>query len=99
VAVLYLGRVMEIAPSGELYRRPRHPYTVALLEAAPTPDPTRRRRQAGLVGEIPSPFSPPSGCVFRTRCPHAIAECSVTVPDLVSVGPGHAKACIRDDIL
>ena len=72
VVVLYLGRVMEIARSDELYRRPRHPYTVALLEAAPTPDPSRRHRHAGLRGEIPSPFAPPSGCVFRTRCPHAI---------------------------
>ena len=99
VVVLYLGRVMEIAPSRELYRRPRHPYTVALLEAAPTPDPTRRHRHAGLPGEIPSPFAPPSGCVFRTRCPHAIADCAMTVPTLVQVAPGHSKACLRDDIL
>jgi oligopeptide/dipeptide ABC transporter ATP-binding protein len=99
VVVLYLGRVMEIAPSRELYRRPRHPYTVALLEAAPTPDPARRHRHAGLFGEIPSPFAPPSGCVFRTRCPHAIGDCAVAVPDLVEVAPGHSKACIRDDIL
>ncbi len=99
VVVLYLGRVMEIAPSHELYVRPRHPYTVALLEAAPMPDPSRRRRHAGLHGEIPSAFNPPSGCVFRTRCPHAIAECAVTVPPLVEVSPGHSKACIRDDIV
>jgi oligopeptide/dipeptide ABC transporter ATP-binding protein len=99
VVVLYLGRIMEIAPSHELYRRPRHPYTVALLEAAPTPDPARRHRHAGLLGEIPSPFAPPSGCVFRTRCPHAIADCATTIPKLVEVAPGHSKACIRDDIL
>ena len=99
VVVLYLGRVMEIAPSRGLYQRPRHPYTVALLEAAPTPDPARRRRHAGLRGEIPSPFAPPSGCVFRTRCPHAIADCAVIVPRLVEIAPGHSKACIRDDIL
>jgi oligopeptide/dipeptide ABC transporter ATP-binding protein len=99
VVVLYLGRVMEIAPSRELYQRPRHPYTVALLEAAPTPDPTRRHRHAGLLGEIPSPLAPPSGCVFRTRCPHAIGDCATTVPTLVEVAPGHSKACIRDDIL
>jgi oligopeptide/dipeptide ABC transporter ATP-binding protein len=99
VVVLYLGRVMEIAPSRDLYQRPRHPYTVALLEAAPTPDPARRRRHAGLSGEIPSPFAPPSGCVFRTRCPHAIADCASIVPKLVEIAPGHSKACIRDDIL
>ncbi|HTC09874.1 MAG TPA: oligopeptide/dipeptide ABC transporter ATP-binding protein [Acetobacteraceae bacterium] len=99
VVVMYLGRVMEIAPSGELYRRPLHPYTVALLEAAPTPDPTRRHRHAGLLGEIPSPFAPPSGCVFRTRCPHAIEDCAANVPRLTEVAPGHSKACIRDDIL
>ena len=96
VVVLYLGRVMEVAPADALYRRPRHPYSAALLEAAPTPDPARRRAQHGLRGEIPSPFAPPSGCVFRTRCPHAIAECAQVVPPLQEVGPGHAKACIRD---
>jgi peptide/nickel transport system ATP-binding protein len=99
VVVMYLGRVMEIAPASALYRRPRHPYTVALLEAAPEPDPARRHRRAGLFGEIPSPFAPPSGCVFRTRCQHAIADCGVIVPRLVEIAPGHAKACIRDEIL
>jgi oligopeptide transport system ATP-binding protein len=99
VVVLYLGRVMEIAPGRELYRRPRHPYTVALLEAAPKPDPARRRHHAGLAGEIPSPLAPPSGCVFRTRCPHAIDDCASVVPRLVEVASGHSKACIRDDIL
>jgi oligopeptide/dipeptide ABC transporter ATP-binding protein len=99
VVVMYLGRVMEVAPGPELYQRPRHPYTVALLEAAPEPDPARRHRRAGLFGEIPSPLAPPSGCVFRTRCPHAIADCAVIVPALVEITPGHSKACIRDDIL
>jgi peptide/nickel transport system ATP-binding protein len=99
VVVMYLGRVMEVAPGDALYHRPRHPYTVALLEAAPEPDPARRRRRSPLIGEIPSPFSPPSGCVFRTRCPHAIEDCAVMVPDLVEIAPGHSKACIRDDIL
>jgi peptide/nickel transport system ATP-binding protein len=97
--VLYLGRVMEIAPSHELYEHPRHPYTVALLEAAPEPDPEQRRALVGLRGEIPSAINPPSGCVFRTRCPHAIADCARVVPPLVEVAPGHSKACIRDDIL
>ena len=99
VVVMYLGRVMEVAPGSELYRRPRHPYTVALLEAAPEPDPARRHRRAGLLGEIPSPLAPPSGCVFRSRCPHAVADCAVVVPRLEEIAPGHAKACIRDDIL
>jgi oligopeptide transport system ATP-binding protein len=99
VVVMYLGRVMEIAPGDALYQRPRHPYTVALLEAVPEPDPARRGQHAGLPGEIPSPFAPPSGCVFRTRCRHAIVDCASIVPPLVEVAPGHAKACIRDDIL
>lgn len=99
VVVLYLGRVMEIGPGKELYRQPRHPYTAALLEAAPAPDLARRRRSPGLTGEIPSPLMPPSGCVFRTRCPHVISDCATIVPKLVEVAPGHSKACIRDNIL
>ncbi|GGF10001.1 ABC transporter ATP-binding protein [Aliidongia dinghuensis] len=99
IAVLYLGRIMEIATSEQLYARPRHPYTEALLAAAPVPDPTRRRERAPLQGDIPSPLNPPSGCVFRTRCPYATEACAATVPPLVEVEPGHMKACIRDDIL
>jgi len=99
IAVLYLGRVMEIASAEQLYSRPRHPYTEALLAAAPIPDPTRRNQRVPLQGDIPSPLNPPSGCVFRTRCPHAIAECATRIPPLVEVAPGHQKACIRDDIL
>ena len=99
VMVMYLGRVVESAPSDIIYRRPLHPYTAALLAAVPDPDPTARGKLAGLQGEIPSPFSPPSGCVFRTRCPYAIADCARVVPTLTSVAPEHRKACIRDDIL
>jgi oligopeptide/dipeptide ABC transporter ATP-binding protein len=99
IVVVYLGRVMEVAPSDELYRHPRHPYTRALLDAAPVPDPTLRRQRVLLEGDIPSPVNPPSGCVFRTRCPYAIADCARVVPPLVEVAPGHSKACIRDDIL
>ncbi len=99
VMVMYLGRVMEVAPAEVIYRSPRHPYTVALLEAAPEPDPTARRPLAGLPGEMPSPFAPPSGCVFRTRCRFVEEACARIEPPLVEVAPGHSKACIRDDIL
>jgi oligopeptide/dipeptide ABC transporter ATP-binding protein len=99
VAVMYLGRIMEVAPAETIYQRPLHPYTVALLEAAPEPDPTARRTLGELVGEMPSPFAPPSGCVFRTRCRYAVAACAQIEPRLVEVAAGHSKACIRDDIL
>ena len=99
VVVMYLGRVMEVAPAEVIYRRPTHPYTVALLEAVPEPDPTARRPLAGLPGEMPSPFAPPSGCVFRTRCRFAEEACARIEPPLVEVAPGHSKACIRDGIL
>ena len=99
VVVMYLGRVMEVAPAETIYRRPMHPYTVALLEAAPEPDPAARRPLTELPGEMPSPFAPPSGCVFRTRCRFAVAACAQVEPTLAEVAPGHSKACIRDDIL
>ncbi len=98
VIVLYLGRIMEIAPSAELYANPRHPYTRALLSAIPSPVPGGKRQRQLLTGDIPSPANPPSGCVFRTRCPHAIDACATAVPPLEAVGPGHLKACIRDDL-
>ncbi len=98
IAVMYLGKVMELSTSKDLYRNPRHPYTEALLSAIPMPDPTIKRERIVLQGDIPSPINPPSGCVFRTRCQYAIAECSTTVPELRQVAPGHFKACIRDDI-
>ncbi len=99
VVVMYLGRIMEIAPSRELYTNPKHPYTEALLSAAPIPDPTIKRERIILEGDIPSPINPPSGCVFRTRCRYKITECEHTIPELKEVAPGHFKACIRDDVL
>ncbi|AYG62818.1 ATP-binding cassette domain-containing protein [Rhizobium jaguaris] len=98
VIVLYLGRIMEIAPSADLYARPRHPYTRALLSAIPSTDPNARRNRQILKGDIPSPANPPAGCVFRTRCPHAMDACGKTVPELREITPGHFKACIRDDL-
>jgi len=96
IVVLYLGKVMEIAPASQLYRTPLHPYTRALLDASPRPDPDARRERRLLQGDIPSPVDPPSGCVFRTRCPHAQEACAATVPPLREVAPGRFKACILE---
>jgi peptide/nickel transport system ATP-binding protein len=98
VIVLYLGRIMEMAPSRELYASPQHPYTRALLSAVPSPDPSRHANRQILKGDIPSPANPPSGCVFRTRCPVAIEACAGVVPPLRQGTKGHFKACIRDDL-
>ncbi|NVK59313.1 MAG: ATP-binding cassette domain-containing protein [Rhodobacteraceae bacterium] len=98
VAVMYLGQVMEIAPTRALFTSPRHPYTETLLSAAPQPAVGARRQRIAMKGEPPSPLAPPSGCVFRTRCAHAQAECAVARPVLRPRGPGHLSACIRDDL-
>ncbi|MDT3380277.1 ABC transporter ATP-binding protein [Labrys neptuniae] len=95
VVVMYLGRVMERGPSRQVYAAPRHPYTKALLATAPVPDPTRRRTRVPLQGDIPSPIAPPSGCVFRTRCPAAAPACSTIIPPVEPIGGGHYVACIR----
>ena len=97
VMVLYLGRVMELAPVDRIYARPRHPYTEALLSAAPKIGRAKSERII-LKGEQPSPADPPSGCVFRTRCPYSLPECAASVPPLTEIAPGHFKACIRDDV-
>ncbi len=96
VMVLYLGRVMEIGPADDVHFSPAHPYTAALVSAEPSlkPRPDRVR----LTGEIPSPINPPSGCVFRTRCPYAMDACAAEVPKLRQVGSNRLSACIRDDI-
>ena len=95
VIVMYLGKIMEIAAAKELYANPVHPYTEALLSGVPIPDPKVKRQRILLQGEIPSPVSPPSGCVFRTRCALAVDDCARLVPPLEEVRPGHLKACIR----
>ncbi|RMF11381.1 MAG: ATP-binding cassette domain-containing protein [Alphaproteobacteria bacterium] len=97
ILVLYLGRVMELADRDSLYREARHPYTRALISAVPVPDPLieRSKRIEFLSGDLPSPIDPPSGCVFRTRCPHANDLCAAKVPDLEPVGTDHQVACHR----
>ncbi|WNK01172.1 dipeptide ABC transporter ATP-binding protein [Thalassospiraceae bacterium LMO-JJ14] len=94
VAVMYLGRIVEIADRKSLFTNPQHPYTQALLSAVPVPDPSIKKVQRTILkGDIPSPMSPPPGCMFHTRCPVAKASCKIDVPQLKEVAPGHQVSC------
>ena len=97
IAVMYLGKLVEISNYTDLYDNPLHPYTQALLSAVPLPDRAleRRRERIILKGDIPSPRNPPSGCVFHTRCPMAIEECKTIIPTMQEIAPDHQAACIR----
>ncbi len=90
---------MEIGPTQEISTNPKHPYTEALLSAVPIPKPEVASKRIVLKGDIPNPIDPPSGCVFRTRCPYAIDDCANMEPELRKDGTNHLTACIRDDIL
>ena len=93
VAVMYLGRIVEIAPSRDLYTTPRHPYTEALLSAVPIPDPTVKRKRVVLEGDVPNPINPPAGCHFHPRCPRAQERCKIEAPVLREMAPGCQAAC------
>ena len=98
VAVMYLGRIVEIAPARELYTTPKHPYTEALLSAVPIPEPGLKRTRIRLVGDVPNPINPPTGCHFHPRCPKAFDRCKVESPALKQAADGHWAACHLNDV-
>ncbi|HEY2872518.1 MAG TPA: ABC transporter ATP-binding protein, partial [Reyranella sp.] len=99
VAVMYVGRIVEVAPTVALYSRPRHPYTEALLAAVPKADPLLRDQATAPSGEVADPANPPPGCAFHPRCPHAVERCRIEVPALREVAPGTESACHRAEEL
>ncbi|MDR3533041.1 MAG: ATP-binding cassette domain-containing protein [Rhodopila sp.] len=99
VAVMYVGRIVEIAPTTSLFKTPRHPYTEALLSAVPVPDPRRRAQRIVLEGDVADPSNPPSGCHFHPRCRYATDRCRIETPVLTEITPGHAVRCLRAEEL
>ena len=97
VAVMYLGRIVEVASARDLYTSPKHPYTEALLSAVPIPDPTVKRQRIVLQGDVPNPIHPPAGCHFHPRCPHAMERCKAEVPEFREISPGRHAACHLND--
>lgn len=99
VGVMYLGKIVELAPAAQLYENPKHPYTQALLASIPLPDPeqTRDRERIALRGEVPTPLNPPPGCRFHTRCPHAMDKCKTHEPECKEIAPGHFAACFLNE--
>jgi oligopeptide/dipeptide ABC transporter ATP-binding protein len=95
VAVMYAGRIVETAPTMELFTAPKHPYTEALLSAVPVPDPRRRAQRIVLEGDVADPSNPPSGCHFHPRCKYAVDRCRTETPSLIEIAPGHAVRCLR----
>jgi len=95
VAVMYVGRMVELAETEELFKTPKHPYTAALLSAVPEPDPRTRSRRIVLQGEVANPAAPPSGCYFHPRCPHAIDVCRKETPAWLEISRGHFVGCHR----
>ena len=93
IAVMYVGQLVELGPTDEIFRAPRHPYTAALMRAVPAADPRVRTTDGTLGGEVPSPAAPPSGCYFHPRCRHAVARCSVEAPEFREIAPGHYTRC------
>ena len=93
VAVMYLGKIVEVAPKRRIFAAPQHPYTQALLSAVPVPEPGANRQRIILKGDVPSPINPPKGCRFHTRCPHAFDRCRVEEPKFQPVDAGHLAAC------
>jgi len=95
VAVMYVGRMVELAETEALFSTPKHPYTAALLSAAPEPDPRRRGKRVILQGEVANPAAPPGGCYFHPRCPHAVDVCRTQTPAWQEISPGHYVGCHR----